>query len=300
MNVNSSSGHSHKGFLGSGRPSSGRGSAAQYTFLLADPGEQKKESHHQFCMSSKTYLLREIKWISKWISILIESIVIDNRSSPVIGHAHLQSQKGLLLHGGRGRLSGLYRLGNGLDLGGFGEVLGLDRGLSDGLDLHGGGDLGRLGGRRAAANVLLGLVAVLAHVLLHDTSGVGGTLASKVLQLVGLGTDDLLKVGNLLVNDFAVADVHKRSEVGNSHGDNGQTPEGNESDEPIAGESSSESLESHQKRSIISIIHVSRSHTAIVWTTFSANRMRWNSIRKKSNSWERSSRIASWVSLGMV
>lgn len=173
-------------------------------------------------------------------------IVIDNRPSLESRLARLQSQKRLLFRGSRGRLRGLYRLNrlrNGLDLGGFGEVLGLDCGLGDRLGLDRGGDLGHLGGSRAAANVLLGLVAVLAHVLLHDTGGVGGTLSGKVLELVGLGADNLLQVGNLLIDNLAVADVHERSEVSHGHGDDGQTPKRNETDEPVASEGSSEGLE---------------------------------------------------------
>lgn len=175
--------------------------------------------------------------------------VIDNRSSLTEGLARLHSQKGRLLRGRRGwlrglnRLNSLDRLRNWLGVGGFGEVFSLDCGLSDSLGLDRGGDLGHLGGSRAAANVLLSLVAVLAHVLFHDTGGMGGTLFRKVLELVGLGADDLLQVVNLLIDDLTVADVHERSEVSHGHGDDGQTPKGNESDEPVASEGSSESLD---------------------------------------------------------
>jgi hypothetical protein len=82
--------------------------------------------------------------------------------------------------------------------------------------------------------------------LLQGTGGVGGTFAGEILELVGLGADNLLKVGDLLVDDFTVADVHERSEVGNGHGDNSETPERNETDEPVASEGSSESLETYQ------------------------------------------------------
>lgn len=98
-------------------------------------------------------------------------------------------------------------------------------------------------------------MAVLANVLLHDTSGVRGTLTGNVLQLVGLGADDILDVGNLLINDFAVADVHERSEVGHSHGNDEQTPEGDESDKPVARESSSEGLETPSETSYYSFHH---------------------------------------------
>lgn len=237
-----------------------------------------KEPRHHSCVSSKTYPVRKRNGFQKVGSIIIEFIMIDNRSSERIGLARLQSQKGLLLRGRRDRLNRLYRLnhlGGGLKLGGFREVLGLDCGLRDRLSLDGGGGLGHLGGSGAAANVLLGLVAVLVHVLLQGTGGVGGTLAGKILELVGLGADNLLKAGDLLVDDFAVADVHERSEVGNGHGDNGETPERNETDEPVASEGSSESLEQKSIRIFpFVVLHIRRSHTATVWTTFSANRMR--------------------------
>lgn len=146
-------------------------------------------------------------------------------------------------------LNGLDSLGHGCDLGGLGEVLMLDQrlgnrgndGLGNGLRLDGG--LGHLWGCGAAgADVLLGLGAVLANVLLHQAGGLGSTLASQILQLVGLGIDNLLEVADLLINDLAVADVDQRGEVSGGDGDHSEAPEGNEADQPVTGKSSSESL----------------------------------------------------------
>lgn len=124
-------------------------------------------------------------------------------------------------------------IGNGLDLGGLGNGLTLDRAHK----------LGRLrGGRAAGSDVTLGLRAVLADILLHQAGGVRGTLASHVPELVGLGVDDLLGVDNLLVNELTVADIDKGGEVCGGHSNHSQAPEGNEADQPVAGESSSESL----------------------------------------------------------
>lgn len=135
-------------------------------------------------------------------------------------------------------------LNDGLDNRGseLGNGLGLD-GLDNGLTLDGAHKLGRLwGGRAAGADVTLSLGAVLANILLHQAGGVRGTLASHIPKLVGLGVDDLLGVGNLLVNELAVADVDKGGKVCGGHGNHSQAPEGNEADQPVAGESSSESL----------------------------------------------------------
>lgn len=155
---------------------------------------------------------------------------------------------------------GIERLGDRSGLGSGGEVLGLDSGLSNGRSeaLQGLG-LGRLGndfvldradklgslrgGRAAGADVSLGLGAVLADILLHQTGSLRSALTSQVAKLVGLVVDDFLGVDNLLVDEFTVADVDEGSEVGGGHGNNGQAPEGNEADQPVASEGSSESLE---------------------------------------------------------
>lgn len=136
-------------------------------------------------------------------------------------------------------------LRNGLDLGSLREVLGLDDGLGVGIALDNRRDelsLGRLGRSRATANVLLGLGAVVTNVLLHQTGSVGGVLAGHVLQLVGLRADDSLEVCDLLIDDLAVADVHKRAEVGGGDGDHSKSPDRNEADQPVASEGSGESL----------------------------------------------------------
>lgn len=158
----------------------------------------------------------------------------------------------------------LESLSNRGSLGGFGEVLSLDRGsglnnggseglerlglarLGNGLMLDRAHKLGSLGGSGAAGtDVFLGLGAVLADILLHQAGGLRSALTSQITELVGLGVDDLLGIDNLLVDDFPVADVHQGSKVCGSHSNHGQAPEGNEADQPVASESSSEGLRSN-------------------------------------------------------
>lgn len=92
------------------------------------------------------------------------------------------------------------------------------------------------------ADVLLGLGAVVSDILLHQAGSVRGVLAGEILQLVGLGADDGLGIANLLVNDLAVADVDKRSEVGDIESNQSQSPERNETDEPVPSEGRNKSL----------------------------------------------------------
>lgn len=180
------------------------------------------------------------------------------RGTSLDGHERL-AVTGLLCGLDGGNNVGIERLGNGSGLGSRREVLGLDNGLSNGSsEALQGLSLGRLGndlvldradnsgslwgGGAAGADVSLGLGAVFADILLHQTGGLGGALTSQIAELVGLVVDDFLGVNNLLVDEFAVADVDEGSEVGGGHGNNGQAPEGNEANQPVASESSSEGL----------------------------------------------------------
>lgn len=132
-------------------------------------------------------------------------------------------------------------LDNGLDgrLGDRGSEVG--SGLN-GLTLDRARKLGLPGGRASVGDVTLSLRAVLTDILLHQVGGVRGTLASHVSKLVGLGVDDFLVVGNLLVDEFTVADVDQGGEVCGGHGNQGHAPEGKETEQPVADESSIESL----------------------------------------------------------
>lgn len=81
--------------------------------------------------------------------------------------------------------------------GGVGEIGGPDKGLRLGLllDCSGGGwdsdgSFGNLGrGGATVADVLLGLVAVVPNVLLHQSGGMGSALFRQTLQLVCLRVD---------------------------------------------------------------------------------------------------------------
>lgn len=137
-------------------------------------------------------------------------------------------------------------LGGRLNLGSFREILSLDNGLGVGITLddrrHKLG-LALLGRGRTTTNISLGLGTVVSNILLHQTSGLRGALASQILQLVGLRADDRLKVLDLLVDDLTVADVDKRTEVGDGDGEYGKSPNRDKADQPVASEGSSESLE---------------------------------------------------------
>jgi hypothetical protein len=136
------------------------------------------------------------------------------------------------------------RVDNGLSLGGFGEVGGLELGRADWLDLDcWSWGLDSLWGCRAAvANVLVGLGAVVVGILLHQSGGTGSLLVGEFLSMVGLGVDKLLDLGNLLIDDFTVADVDQRSEVSDGCAEQGKAPDRDNLDEPVGKEGRNESL----------------------------------------------------------
>lgn len=67
-------------------------------------------------------------------------------------------------------------------------------------------------------------------------------LIGKLLGLVCLSVDKLLNLGDLLVDDLAVADVDQGTEVGDGDPDQRQAPDGDNLDEPVRQESGDESL----------------------------------------------------------
>lgn len=136
---------------------------------------------------------------------------------------------------------------DGLRLGRFREVglletrlrrnrLSLDRGACH-------RSLGHLG-RGRAANVSLSLGAVVARVLLHQSRRVGSVLLSNAPDMARLRVDQLLHSMDLLIDGFAVADVDKRPQIGDGHGNQSQTPHWQDLAEPVGDESGREGLSS--------------------------------------------------------
>lgn len=191
---------------------------------------------------------------------------------------------------------------HGFSLGSLGEVGGLELGRADWLDLDSWSrGLDSLWGCRAAvANVLVSLGAVVVGILLHQSGGTGSLLVGKFLSMVGLGVDKLLDLGNLLIDDFTIANVDQGSKVSDGCAEQGKTPDRDNLDEPVGKEGSNESLLLSVDLFHQSPIPVNKWLTAAVCKTFSANRMRWNSMRKKSASCSKSSKIPSTVSFGRV
>ena len=59
----------------------------------------------------------------------------------------------------------------------------------------------------------MSLGAVVVGVLLDQSGGTGSLLVGEFFRVVRLSIDKLLNLGNLLVDNFTVADVDQRSEV---------------------------------------------------------------------------------------
>jgi hypothetical protein len=51
--------------------------------------------------------------------------------------------------------------------------------------------------------------------------------------MVGLGVDKLLNLGNLLIDDFTVANVDQRSKVSDGCTEQGEAPDRDDLDEPV-------------------------------------------------------------------
>lgn len=88
----------------------------------------------------------------------------------------------------------------------------------------------------------MGLVAIVTNALLDQARCMGGALVSKVLQLISLLVESLLGVLDLGIDGFAVVDVDERTEIGNGNGEQRQSPEWEEPDEPVGSKRSRERL----------------------------------------------------------
>jgi hypothetical protein len=102
----------------------------------------------------------------------------------------------------------------------------------------------------------------------------------------------------VLVNEVLVLDVDQRSEVDGKGGQKQQAPLGSDLDEEVADESGEESLKTSVKRTELKAAECWLTRT--VAQTFSAKRIRWNSMTKKLISSSTSPVMLSRVSRGMV
>jgi len=118
-------------------------------------------------------------------------------------------------------------------LGGGGEVVGLV--LLGGL----GGDFGRSG---SAADELLSLGGVVAHVLLGDLGGMGRVLAGHVANLAGLGIDNIRRLLNMVVDELLVGRIDERDEEQRRGEDQSEAPVRDDLDEPVGDEGRKEGL----------------------------------------------------------
>lgn len=163
-------------------------------------------------------------------------------SSYYILECHLRQQRLTRL----GFLLGLRDRHNRISLRCHGKILSLDRWLGGVcLLLYRAGHLSHIGRRRSRAtvvDVLGSFVAVVSKALFHQAGCVVGALASEFLQVVDLFAEGLLRVVNLRIDDFAVADVDERADVDSGSTDQRQSPEWEDSDESVRDESSGESL----------------------------------------------------------
>ena len=69
------------------------------------------------------------------------------------------------------------------------------------------------------------------------------SLFDQVLQLVGLRVDDGLDFLNTSINDLTVVHIDERTDVGNGDGDQRQSPEGEELDQPVGIQGSKKGLQ---------------------------------------------------------
>lgn len=98
----------------------------------------------------------------------------------------------------------------------------------------------------------MSLGAVVVGILLHQSGGTGSLLVGEFLGMVGLGVHKLLDLGNLLIDEFAVADVDQGSKVSDGCAEQGEAPDRNNLDEPVGKEGSNESLFCQLFNSLIS------------------------------------------------
>lgn len=108
--------------------------------------------------------------------------------------------------------------------------------------LNSGLGMGDLGGRGAATEHLLGLGGVVTKVLLGDIGSVGGVVASNLAKLLGLGVNEVLGVLEVVVNELLVGGVDQGHGEEESGSEEGETPVGDDLDQPVREESADANL----------------------------------------------------------
>lgn len=96
---------------------------------------------------------------------------------------------------------------------------------------------GNLGGRGSATEHLLSLGGVVTHELLGGLGSVGGVGGGGLAKLLGLGTNELLGILKVVVDKLLVANVDQGYGEEKSGGKEGESPVGNNLDEPVGEES---------------------------------------------------------------
>jgi hypothetical protein len=89
----------------------------------------------------------------------------------------------------------------------------------------------------------LGLGSVVSSITLDCIRGVGGVLSGKVLDLRCLGTDHLVGVFEVGINDFLVGDVDQWCKIEGRDANERQSPEWDNLDEPVGDQGAKEGLE---------------------------------------------------------
>lgn len=176
---------------------------------------------------------------------------------------------------------------------------------ANGLGLGGGrGRSGGLGAGLATLQQLLGLGGVVSHVLLGHLSGLGGVRACNLSELLGLGTDNVLRVLNVVVNQLLVGGVDQRHGEEEGGGEKRKSPVRDDLDKPVGEESADGDLwKICQLRSTklgCEGICIAEALTVAEAPIFSAKRIRWDSMTRKLRSSWKSPKIASKVSRGTV
>ena len=94
----------------------------------------------------------------------------------------------------------------------------------------------------SGTNIFTCLCAVITSILLGSLSGPSGVMSSYILDLTGLGVDDVGSVRDLAVNEIFVGDIDQWSKVQNRYPDKREAPEWKKLDKPIGCEGSEECL----------------------------------------------------------
>lgn len=149
----------------------------------------------------------------------------------MIPSGNLRSQLGVLARNDR--------LSRGVDLvepgaGGSREVL-----LGNGLRDDGGGLGGSLG-RGRATEKLLGLGAVVTHVLLGQVGGLGRLLLRNGAELSGLVVDNITSLLEVVVDELLVGGVGKGNDEEGGSGGQGETPKRHDLDKVVGDEGTEE------------------------------------------------------------